>query len=105
MPSSSQARFLQPVFAGNEDRGFRQDAHAVIINIADNGPGSSDDQREAVFEPFVRLEASRNRDTGGVGMGLAIAQTIIQAHGGTVELRNCREGGLEAVVTLPMEAA
>ena len=43
---------------------------------------------EAVFEPFVRLEGSRSRDTGGVGLGLAIARTIIQAHGGTVILRN-----------------
>jgi signal transduction histidine kinase len=58
-----------------------------------------------VFEPFVRLEGSRSRDTGGVGLGLAIARTIIQAHGGTVILRNRREGGLKAVVTLPMEAA
>ena len=73
--------------------------------IADNGPGLPDDQLEAVFEPFVRLEGSRSRDTGGVGLGLAIARTIIQAHGGTVILRNRLQGGLEAVVTLPIEAA
>ena len=54
-----------------------------------------------VFEPFVRFERSRNRDTGGVGLGLAIAQTIIQAHGGSIVLRNLPEGGLEAVVRLP----
>jgi len=82
---------------------LRRDANAAVITIADNGPGLPDDQLESVFEPFVRLEASRSRDTGGVGLGLAIARTIIQAHGGTVKLRNRREGGLEAVVTLPMD--
>jgi len=77
-------------------------AHGVaIISIADKGPGLPEDQLEAVFEPFVRLEGSRSRDTGGVGLGLAIARTIIQAHGGTVSLRNLREGGVEAVVHLP----
>lgn len=73
----------------------------AVITIADKGPGLPNDQLEAVFEPFVRLEGSRSRDTGGVGLGLAIARTIIQAHGGTVTLRNRPEGGVEAVVTLP----
>lgn len=82
-----------------------QEPGIVVITIADNGPGLPDDQLEAVFEPFVRLEGSRSRDTGGVGLGLAIARTIIQAHGGTVKLRNRPEGGVEAVVTLPMGEA
>ena len=66
------------------------------------GQGLPEDQLEAVFEPFVRLEGSRSRDTGGVGLGQAIARTIIQAHGGTVVLRNVAAGGLEAVVCLPL---
>ena len=74
----------------------------AVITIADKGQGLHEDQLEAVFEPFVRLEGSRSRDTGGVGLGLAIARTIIQAHGGTVLLRNVAAGGLEAVVTLPL---
>lgn len=74
----------------------------AVITIADRGPGLPDDQLEAVFEPFVRLEGSRSRDTGGVGLGLAIARTILQAHGGTVILRNRPEGGVEAVVNLPV---
>jgi signal transduction histidine kinase len=78
-----------------------QEPGLAVITIADKGPGLPEDQLEAVFEPFVRLEGSRSRDTGGVGLGLAIARTIIQAHGGTVKLRNRREGGVEAVVTLP----
>jgi len=76
----------------------------AVIFIADNGPGLPDDQLEAVFEPFVRFEPSRSRDTGGVGLGLAIARTVIQAHGGTVTLRNLPDGGLEAVVRLPIGA-
>lgn len=76
----------------------------AVIAIADTGPGLPDDQLEAVFEPFVRFEPSRSRDTGGVGLGLAIARTIIQAHGGTVTLHNVPTGGLEAVVRLPIGA-
>lgn len=74
------------------------------ITIADRGPGLPEDQLEAVFAPFVRLETSRSRDTGGAGLGLAIARTIIQAHGGEVRLHNRAGGGLEAVVRLPLAA-
>lgn len=74
------------------------------ITIADTGPGVPEDQLEAVFEPFVRFETSRSRDTGGAGLGLAIARTIVQAHGGEVTLQNRPEGGLEAVVRLPLAA-
>lgn len=82
-----------------------QESGTAVITIADKGPGLPDDQLEVVFEPFVRLEGSRSRDTGGVGLGLAIARTIIQAHGGTVLLRNVADGGLEAVVRLPLGKA
>lgn len=90
-------------YGGSAQVALAQEPGTAIITIADKGPGLPEDQLEAVFEPFVRLEVSRSRDTGGVGLGLAIARTIIQAHGGTVTLRNRREGGLEAVVTLPSE--
>ena len=81
---------------------LKKEPGIAVVTIADKGPGLPSDQLEAVFEPFVRLEGSRSRDTGGVGLGLAIAQTIIQAHGGTVVLRNLQEGGLIAVVRLPV---
>lgn len=81
---------------------LKKEPGIAVVTIADNGPGLPSDQLEAVFEPFVRLEGSRNRDTGGVGLGLAISQTIIQAHGGTVVLRNLEGGGLIAVVRLPV---
>lgn len=79
-----------------------QETGMAVITIADKGPGLPVDQLEAAFEPFVRLEGSRNRDTGGVGLGLAIARTIIQAHGGAVQLQNLPAGGLEAEVRLPI---
>ena len=79
-----------------------QEPGMAVITIADKGPGLPVDQLEAAFEPFVRLEGSRNRDTGGVGLGLAIARTIIQAHGGAVQLQNLPAGGLEAEVRLPI---
>jgi signal transduction histidine kinase len=84
---------------------LKQEPGLAVISIADKGPGLPADQLEAVFEPFVRLEGSRSRDTGGVGLGLAIARTIIQAHGGTVTLRNIPAGGVEAVVNLPIGEA
>jgi signal transduction histidine kinase len=71
------------------------------IAVADAGPGIPEAQLEQVFEPFYRLEASRNRDTGGTGLGLSIARNIARAHGGNIRLRNRPEGGLEAVLTLP----
>ena len=55
---------------------------------------------EAVFEPFRRLEDSRNRDTGGIGLGLSIARDIAELHGGSLLLRNRLEGGLEALLVL-----
>ena len=77
----------------------------AIITIADDGPGLPEDQLAALFEPFVRREASRSRDTGGVGLGLAIARTALEAYGGDVILRNRAEGGLEAMVRLPINPA
>ena len=76
---------------------------ALVVRVADRGPGIPDDKLEAVFEPFTRLEGSRNRETGGTGLGLAIARNIARAHGGDVILRNREGGGLEAMVTLPRE--
>lgn len=76
-------------------------ATQLRIVIADEGPGIAEDQLERVFEPFYRLEGSRNRDTGGVGLGLAVARDIARAHGGELSLRNRPQGGLEAVLSLP----
>jgi two-component system, OmpR family, sensor kinase len=77
------------------------EADAIKITIEDNGPGIPEEQLATVLEPFVRLEASRNRETGGVGLGLTIAQSNIEANGGNILLRNRPTGGLCAIVTLP----
>jgi len=71
------------------------------ICVRDAGPGIPEAELERVFEPFHRLEGSRNRSTGGTGLGLTIARSIAQAHGGELVLRNRPQGGLEAVLTLP----
>jgi len=69
--------------------------------VEDDGPGIPESELEAVFTPFRRLEASRNRETGGTGLGLTIARNILRAHGGDVVLRNRTGGGLVAVASLP----
>ncbi|MGB7540882.1 MAG: ATP-binding protein [Burkholderiales bacterium] len=71
------------------------------IRIRDEGPGIPEPELERVFEPYYRLEGSRNRETGGTGLGLTIARSIAEAHGGRLGLRNRPEGGLEARLTLP----
>ncbi|MEO7546832.1 MAG: ATP-binding protein [Ramlibacter sp.] len=77
------------------------DAQRLQIEVRDRGPGIPADDLERVFEPFQRLEASRNRDTGGTGLGLTIARSIAHAHGGDLRLENRVEGGLVARLRLP----
>jgi two-component system OmpR family sensor kinase len=72
------------------------------IIIADRGPGLPAEEVEAMFAPFARKERSRNRETGGVGLGLAIARAIARDHGGEIALTPRTGGGMEAVVTLPV---
>jgi signal transduction histidine kinase len=74
----------------------------VQIDIDDDGPGIPLADAESVFEPFRRLETSRNNETGGNGLGLSIARNIVRAHGGDILLRNLPGGGLRASVTLPV---
>jgi hypothetical protein len=74
----------------------------VSVTIEDDGPGIPPEEIDRVFEPFHRLEQSRNRETGGVGLGLPIARNMLRAHGGDVVLKNRPEGGLKAIVTLPV---
>ena len=73
----------------------------AVITVDDQGPGIPEEDLERVFEPFYRLEASRSRSTGGVGLGLTIARRAIAEHGGDLTLSNRPGGGLRAVVRLP----
>lgn len=79
-----------------------RDEMAVTITIDDDGPGVPVALREEVFKPFVRGEQSRNTKTGGVGLGLPIAQDIIHAHGGEIMLEDSPRGGLRVRVELPL---
>lgn len=74
---------------------------SIDITVDDDGPGIPESDREAVFRPFHRLEASRNQSTGGVGLGLTIARDIARGHGGDIALGESPLGGLRATVRLP----
>lgn len=71
------------------------------ISVEDEGPGIPESEMQAVFEPFRRLETSRNRGTGGSGLGLTIARRAVEQHGGTLQLSNRPGGGILALVCLP----
>lgn len=81
---------------GKQDQSHR-------IEVEDQGPGIPADKLEQVFEPFVRLDTGRNQATGGTGLGLANARSCVRAHGGEVSLHNRPEGGLKAVISLPVQ--
>jgi signal transduction histidine kinase len=74
----------------------------AIFEVDDNGPGVPEAEIERAFEPFQRLEASRSRETGGAGLGLAVVRAIARGHGGEVTLHNRAAGGLTARVSLPL---
>jgi signal transduction histidine kinase len=75
----------------------------LSITIDDDGPGIATSDMERIFEPFVRLETSRSRETGGVGLGLAIARSIVRGHGGEITLANRPQGGLRVTVQMPKD--
>jgi signal transduction histidine kinase len=77
------------------------DERRLRIRVLDEGPGIPAAEMDKVFEPFYRVESSRNRATGGTGLGLSIAKGIAEDHGGSLELGNRAEGGLEATLILP----
>ncbi len=80
-----------------------QSGDRVAISIEDDGPGIPPDKAEIAFQPFRRLESSRNRETGGVGLGLTIARDIVQSHGGEIVLgKPLKGGGLEVQISLPL---
>ncbi len=77
------------------------DARMVSIVVADQGPGIPEARMGEVFDAFTRLESSRNRETGGIGLGLALARAIVREAGGEIRLANRTGGGLDAVIELP----
>lgn len=75
---------------------------AAVIRVRDFGPGIPQQELDKVFEPYYRLDSARNLEGGGVGLGLSIARNIAELHGGKLVLQNHPEGGLEAVLTIPV---
>jgi signal transduction histidine kinase len=100
-------------YAGQARVYLDENPSLLTINIDDNGPGIPEPELEKVFDPFLRLETSRSRETGGVGLGLAVVRALVLAHGGQVHLVNRRdlhdangdEPGLRVTVTLPKKSA
>ena len=72
------------------------------IVVDDDGPGIPKEKREDVFKAFYRLDESRNKETGGVGLGLSIAKDVITSHGGTIELQDSPMGGLRVLISIPL---
>ena len=83
-----------------EVRAYRQD-NWLIVRVEDNGPGLPEEEREAVFRPFYRLDDARNQDHGGTGLGLAIARDVARSHGGDLRLDDSSLGGLAAILRIP----
>ncbi|AYF90806.1 ATP-binding protein [Pseudomonas sp. DY-1] len=89
-------------FAGHAHLPLEDGQKQVRIDVCDHGPGISAELREAVFEPFYRVEGSRNRNSGGIGLGLTIARDAARRQGGDLELLAPEAGGLLARLTLPL---
>ncbi|MDR3516393.1 MAG: ATP-binding protein [Azospirillaceae bacterium] len=90
-------------YGGNARVSLVERPGQVAVRIDDDGPGIPASEQEKVFAPFYRLERSRSRDTGGTGLGLAVARTFARAQGGDVMLGNRREGGLRVELAIPDE--
>jgi signal transduction histidine kinase len=75
---------------------------SIVVSIDDEGPGIPEDQRQVILEPFYRLEKSRNRSTGGAGLGLAVVRSLVEAHGGTIDISATLGGGARVNIALPI---
>jgi len=88
-------------YAGSAEVRLFRAGGDVVIEVADSGPGLDQRDLDQAFEPFFRAERSRNRGTGGSGLGLASVRAVARAHGGDAGLENRPGGGLLARVVLP----
>ena len=88
-------------YAGSARLQLYRDNGNVVLEVDDNGPGIDPARESELFLPFARGDESRNRDTGGIGLGLSVAHAVVLDHGGSLRLHNRSEGGLRALMTLP----
>jgi signal transduction histidine kinase len=89
-------------YGGAAEVSLARDNGEAVLRVSDTGPGIPEDRIGAMLEPFARGEASRNRETGGAGLGLTLARAIAEQHGGRLVLANRRGGGLTAEIRLPL---
>jgi len=92
-------------YGGNAHARMYRNGDTAVVDVDDDGPGLPPGELERVFEPFYRVERSRSRETGGIGLGLSVVRSVARAHGGDVTLENRAEGGLRARLTLPLMPA
>lgn len=90
--------------AGKIEISAQQNADAVAITITDRGPGIPPDALPKIFDPFYRIDTSRTRETGGVGLGLTIAKTCIEGCGGSIQIENVQPTGMRVTVRLKARA-
>ena len=81
---------------------LESDGKHLELSVDDDGPGIPKEKRDDVFKAFYRVDESRNKETGGVGLGLSIAKDVIISHGGTIELMDSQLGGLRVLITIPL---
>jgi two-component system sensor histidine kinase CpxA len=86
------------------DRQQTANGGGIMIRVLDSGPGVPGEALQKIFEPFYRLDDARNRQTGGAGLGLSIAERAIKLHGGELRASNRKEGGLEVEIRIPAAA-
>lgn len=90
---------------GSVELSVEQEGGQAAIRVRDTGPGIAEEYRDSIFQPFFRVDKSRSRAMGGVGLGLALVQEIVRLHGGTVRVEQSTDTGTTILVTLPVGKA
>ena len=90
---------------GSVELSVEQEHEQAAIRVRDTGPGIAEEYRDSIFQPFFRVDKSRSRAMGGVGLGLALVQEIVRLHGGTVRVEQSADTGTTILVTLPVGKA
>jgi two-component system sensor histidine kinase CpxA len=106
--TSVEVRLEQGVGLPNSGAGFNHDSGVkaeAVVRVTDSGPGVPEDALDKLFRPFYRIDDARGRQTGGVGLGLAITDRAVRLHGGTIRVSNRPQGGLMVEIRLPLSAS
>ena len=90
---------------GSVEVSVEREGGQAAIRVRDTGPGIAEEYRDSIFQPFFRVDKSRSRAMGGVGLGLALVQEIVRLHGGTVRVEQSTDTGTTILVTLPVGKA